>query len=81
MRLFPYCFRRAVLFLGVDHGSRSSSCLRRRDKVGQAVDPWPAIVANAVEDDGSARFSSGVFRKNVKGFHVLRFSFMSCSFP
>jgi len=58
------------------HGSRSSSCIRRngsavrsRDEVGQAGDPWPAVVASAVEDDGSARLSSGVFRKNFKGFH------------
>src|SRR5207253_2967558 len=69
------------------NGSRSNSCIMRngsairsRDDSGHAVGELPAVVASAVEDEDSARFSSGVFRKNLKGFHLLRSNFMSCSF-
>ena len=60
---------------------RNGSAVTSRNDSGHAVGTLPAVVASAVEEEGSVRFSSGVLRKNLKGFHLLRSSFMSFSLP
>src|ERR1700704_1469025 len=66
-------------------GSSSSSCIMRngsatssRGEVNHAEGKL-AVAAIPGEEAGSARFSSGVLRRNLNGFHLLTSVFMSVS--